>query len=56
MRRRILNLDLSPYEPLQRADGPLVIAVDSTGVRVHKAGGLGGTMGGRNATSRSTSL
>jgi len=32
-------LDLSPYEPLQRANGPLVIAVDSTGVRVHRAGG-----------------
>jgi len=39
LRRRILKLDLSPYEPLRRADGPLVIAVDSTGVRVHRAGG-----------------
>jgi len=45
LRRRILNLDLSPYEPLQRADGPLVIAVDSTGVRIHKAGGVGRSHG-----------
>ena len=34
-----MRLDLSPYEPLRRSDGPLVIAVDSTGVRVHRAGG-----------------
>jgi len=37
--QQTIRLDLSPYEPLQRADEPLVIAVDSTGVRVHKAGG-----------------
>ena len=24
LRRRILKLDLSPYEPLRRSDGPLV--------------------------------
>lgn len=39
LRRRILRLDISPYEPLQKGDGPIVIAVDSTGVRVHRAGG-----------------
>jgi len=52
-----IRLDPSPYEPLHRADGPLVIAVDSTGIRVHRlVDGLRGAMGGRNATSRSTSL
>lgn len=39
LRRRILCLDLSLYEPLRLSDEPIVIAVDSTGVRVHKAGG-----------------
>jgi len=39
LRRRILDLDLSLYEPLKLSDEPIVIAVDSTGVRVHKAGG-----------------
>jgi len=39
LRRRILELDLSLYEPLRLSDEPVVIAVDSTGVRVHKAGG-----------------
>jgi hypothetical protein len=36
IRRRILMLDLSPYESLRRYDGPIVIAVDSIGVSVHK--------------------
>jgi len=39
LRRRILDLDPSLYEPLKLSDEPIVIAVDSTGVRVHKAGG-----------------
>ena len=39
LRRRILGLDLSLYESLRLSDEPVVIAVDSTGVRVHKAGG-----------------
>jgi IS5 family transposase len=39
LRRRILDLDLSLYEALKLSDEPIVVAVDSTGVRVHKAGG-----------------
>jgi len=39
LRRRILDVDLSLYEELERSGGDVVIAVDSTGVRVHKAGG-----------------
>ncbi|MBO3842712.1 MAG: IS5 family transposase, partial [Candidatus Brockarchaeota archaeon] len=39
LRRRILRSGLSPYEGLKRSDEPIAIAVDSTGVRVHKAGG-----------------
>ncbi|RLG39242.1 MAG: hypothetical protein DRN91_00340 [Candidatus Alkanophagales archaeon] len=39
LRRRILRLDLSPYKCLQRINESLVIAVDLTGVRVHRAGG-----------------
>jgi len=39
LRRRILGIDLSPYEELEKSGGNVVIAVDSTGVRVHKAGG-----------------
>jgi IS5 family transposase len=38
LRRRVLEVDLSPYEELE-GSGDIVIAVDSTGVRVHKAGG-----------------
>jgi len=38
LRRRVLGVDLSPYEELE-SSGDIVIAVDSTGVRVHKAGG-----------------
>jgi len=32
-------LDLSPYESLSGYDGPVAIAVDSSGVSVHKCGG-----------------
>jgi transposase len=39
VRRRILRLDLSPYKSLRKSDGPVVIAVDSSGVSVHKCGG-----------------
>ena len=38
LRRRVLEVDLSPYMDLEASDD-VVIAVDSTGVRVHKAGG-----------------
>jgi hypothetical protein len=36
---RRLRLDLSPYGSLSRYDGPVAIAVDSSGVSVHKCGG-----------------
>jgi len=39
LRRRILDLDLQMHESLRLSDEPVVVAVDSTGVRVHKAGG-----------------
>ncbi|MGC8910459.1 MAG: transposase, partial [Nitrososphaeria archaeon] len=39
VRRRILMLDLSPYDSLGGSDGPVVIAVDSSGISVHKCGG-----------------
>ena len=39
LRRRVLGVDLSLYEELKDLGDDIVIAVDSTGVRVHKAGG-----------------
>jgi hypothetical protein len=39
LRKRILRLDLSPYRHLQESDEPVAISLDSTGVKVHKAGG-----------------
>jgi hypothetical protein len=39
IRRRILRLDLSLYKSLRGCNGPIVIAVDSSGVSVHKCGG-----------------
>jgi hypothetical protein len=39
IRRRILKLDLKLYMPLRSYDGPISIAVDSSGVRVHRCGG-----------------
>jgi len=36
VRRRILRLDLSPYKSLSGYDGTVAIAVDSSGVSVHK--------------------
>ena len=41
LRRRILSLDISLHESLKPLDEPMVIAVDSTGVSVYKAGGGG---------------
>ena len=38
LRRRVLEVDLSPYEDFEGSDD-VVIAVDSTGISVHKAGG-----------------
>jgi hypothetical protein len=35
LRRRILRLDLRPYMSLRSYDGPVSIAVDSSGVRVY---------------------
>jgi hypothetical protein len=37
--RRILRLDLRPYMSLSGYDGPVSIAVDSSGVRVCRCGG-----------------
>jgi len=39
LRRRVLELDMGPFEGLQQSEEPLSIALDSTGVRVLKAGG-----------------
>jgi len=39
LRRRILGIDLSPYKELEHSDEDYVIAVDSTGIKVQKAGG-----------------
>jgi hypothetical protein len=39
VRRRMLMFDLSPYESLSGYNGPVAIAVDSSGVSVHKCGG-----------------
>ena len=38
LRKRIIRLDFSPYKELKGSDTPMVIAVDSTGIKVHKAG------------------
>jgi hypothetical protein len=39
VRRRILRLDLRPYMSLRSYDGPVSMAVDSSGVRVCRCGG-----------------
>jgi hypothetical protein len=39
VRRRILRIDLRPYMSLSSYDGPVSIAVDSSGVRVCRCGG-----------------
>jgi len=39
LRRRILALNPDPYAALKEDDRPAALAVDSTGVKVHRAGG-----------------
>jgi len=39
LRRRILDLDLSPHQELRYSEEPICVAVDSTGIKVHRAGG-----------------
>lgn len=39
LRKRSLGLDPDPYERLKETDEPITIAVDSTGVKVRRAGG-----------------
>jgi hypothetical protein len=39
LRKRSLALNPDPYKPLRDEDEPVTIAVDSTGVKVHRAGG-----------------
>ena len=39
VRRRILMLNLSPYDSIRDSGETVVIAVDSSGVSVHKCGG-----------------
>jgi hypothetical protein len=39
LRRRILALPVDPYRSLKETEGPVSIAVDSTGIKVQKAGG-----------------
>jgi hypothetical protein len=39
LRKRILRLPVDPYRSLRETNEPVSIAVDSTGISVHKAGG-----------------
>jgi len=39
LRKRILRLPVDPYRSLRETNDPVCIAVDSTGISVHKAGG-----------------
>ena len=39
LRRCILDLDMRPYRELRDSAEPVAIAVDSTGIKVYKAGG-----------------
>jgi hypothetical protein len=39
LRKRILSLPVDPYRGLRDTSEPITIAVDSTGISVHKAGG-----------------
>ncbi len=39
IRKRILRLPIDPYRDLRESTEPVTIAVDSTGISVHKAGG-----------------
>jgi hypothetical protein len=38
IRRRIIKLDLNPYKYLKKYNGPITIAIDSSGIKVHKSG------------------
>ena len=51
LRKRILHLSVDPYRSLKETDEPISIAVDSTGIKVEKAGdGSRGSTGRRAAT------
>ena len=39
IRKRILRLPVDPYQSLKETNEPVSIAVDSTGIKVEKAGG-----------------
>ena len=39
LRKRILSLPVDPYHGLRETNEPVSIAVDSTGIKVEKAGG-----------------
>ena len=39
LRKRILRLSVDPYRSLRETNEPVSIAVDSTGIKVQKAGG-----------------
>jgi hypothetical protein len=39
IRKRILHLSVDPYRDLKETNEPVTIAVDSTGISVHRAGG-----------------
>ena len=39
LRKRILRLPVDPYRDLKETNEPVTIAVDSTGISVHTAGG-----------------
>jgi len=39
IRKRILHLSVDPYRDLKETNDPVTIAVDSTGISVHKVGG-----------------
>jgi hypothetical protein len=39
IRKRILRLPVDPYRDLKETNEPVTIAVDSTGISVHRAGG-----------------
>ena len=39
LRDRVIRVDVEPFRDLARLDEPLTIAIDSTGVKIHKSGG-----------------
>jgi hypothetical protein len=38
LRRRIIKLDISLYDSLKYSNDPITIAIDSSGIKVHKSG------------------